>query len=100
MTNMIEKEKYYTLNEIIKKKLIPWVKSLPTLSRWVNKDIKNGGQLFKAIVRGDGIGKRYLIKGESLIEFINQADTGKLQNPITPEASSAENVSEGKVVQP
>lgn len=80
---MIDNEKYYSLSQIIKDGHIPWIKSLPTLRRWIKKD----ETLFKTITTGDGSSRRYFIRGSAIKNVLSLAKDGQLKNygrkPIT-----------------
>ena len=77
----INTEKYYTLQEVYKFNILKWFKSYSTLKRWVKKDIeKHDNKLFKVIKHGKGVGTRYLIKGETLLEIIKKVENGYIFN--------------------
>ncbi len=77
----INTEKYYTLQEVYKCNVLSWFKSYSTLKRWVKKDIeKHDNKFFKAIKHGKGVGTRYLIKGETLLEIIKKVEDGYIFN--------------------
>jgi len=67
--NWPEKDKFYSLNEIVNLKLIPIFRTLPTLSKWVEYDRTHDNYL-KATVMGDSSGTRYQIKGENIITLL------------------------------
>lgn len=59
---MIQKDNYYTLNQIAKGKLLPWATCIATLRKW----IEAYPELFVVITKGSGTGRRYFIKGSTL----------------------------------
>jgi len=72
MSNLvIDPKKFYSLREMLP--FVPWIKSLSTLRRWVLSDRKTNNYL-KAQIIGEGVGKRYLILGENIINYLAQAD--------------------------
>ena len=74
---MIKQEKYYTLSEINRLHFIPWIKSYPTLKRWVFKDMEKDNLLHVKMI-GNKSGRRYLIKGQHIIEYLEKIDNGAL----------------------
>ena len=68
---MIDPNKYYNLNQIYKFGYFPWLKSLSSVRRWVEKDQRQGN-LLKTIVVGYKTGKRYVIKGSDLNIFLDK----------------------------
>lgn len=62
---MIDKKKYYTLNEIHKYKLIPFV-GIRRLRKLINNDE------IKAESWGEGKGKRYKIKGKFIKDYLKK----------------------------
>jgi len=73
---MINNEKFYTLTELLKLKILPWT-SYITLKKWVDIDFKHDNNL-GAIRRGTGPGSRYLIRGKNIIKFIAAIEDGTL----------------------
>lgn len=68
---MIEKEKWYTLNEIVKNGLIPFSSNYKTIKGYVDR------KYIKAnTIAGTGNGKRYFIKGKDLIDFLEKWENG------------------------
>lgn len=77
MYDYIDREKYYSLNEIKTLNLIPWIKSYSTLKRWVFKDMEKDNFLHTKVI-GNDKGRRYLIKGENLIEYLKKLDNSAI----------------------
>mgnify|MGYP001608873143 CR=1 FL=1 len=50
--------KTISLHQIYKKGLIPWIQSLPTLKKWIERDIK-GNNILKTVVVITKKSKRY-----------------------------------------
>lgn len=71
---MIKPNTYYSLRQIFKLKVFPWIHSFVTLRRLVKKDIEKETNLFKAIIIGQGRGTRYKIKGQTLIDLLEKID--------------------------
>lgn len=67
----IDPKKFYSLKELIP--YFPWIKSLPTLRKWVHADMR-GPNILKAIKVGKGVGTQYHIKGENAIKFRTQIE--------------------------
>ncbi len=73
----IDREKFYTANEILANDFFPWVKSIRSVINWIEKDMK-GENILKTTKYGEDTGTRYLIKGENLINYIVQFEDGSL----------------------
>ena len=67
---MIDKDKWYSIKEIVDNNLIPMFKSRHTIRNWID-----AGHL-RSVIEGDDVAKRYNIKGEWLIEFIAKYESG------------------------
>jgi hypothetical protein len=76
--NLILKHKYYSLLQLSKLNVFPWITSYDSLKRWVKKDIANGNKTFHAVLHGKGNGKRYLIKGSTVYTLLRRASKGQL----------------------
>ena len=72
--NKIDNEKYYSMNSIIILDLIPWIKSVRTLRRWIEKD----NTVLKANIVGSKTARRYYIKGEHIITIVEKAKKGQI----------------------
>lgn len=73
--NQVDPKKYYNLTELLE--YTPWIKSLPTLAKWVDADM-DADNILKAVKVGEGSGTRYHIKGENIINFLAKVDDGSL----------------------
>lgn len=85
MTKIIKSENWYTLQDIVKGKMfkfpsLPWknASSFYSVRNIVNADQKNKN-ILQATIEGKGRGKKYHFKGENIINFINQVETGKVR---------------------
>ena len=66
-------DEYYSLQQILDMRVLPWIKGFSTLSKLVKKDIdRNNSQLFKAVVIGKKQGTRYMIKGQHLLDLLDK----------------------------
>lgn len=73
----IESETWYTLHDIVNKKLIPWATTY-----WAMKQIarnKNYQKVLKAIVKGKDKNTRYHFKGSNIINFNSKVESGKIR---------------------
>jgi len=68
----IEPTKVYSLSELVRKGLIPPIKSYPTANRVVLEDkVKpEAEQLLKAQIIGEGRGRTIRIEGKNLIKYL------------------------------
>lgn len=81
----IKGEEYYTLQDIVKKKLfefpaMPWINASTfwSVRKIVQADLK-GRNILDAKIVGSGRGTKYHFKGDNIINFINQVETGKVR---------------------
>lgn len=74
----INDDYWYNLKDIHKLRMIPWVSSIITLRKIVEKDIDNNN-ILKPVITGIGKGKKYSFKGENIIKFINLVEQGKVK---------------------
>jgi len=78
----INPAKYYNLSELLD--FIPWIESLPALRRWVELDRRTNNYLKAVKYVGKGTsGTRYHILGENIIQYLVQAEEGKLEQQLT-----------------
>ena len=73
-----QNEKYYTVHEIWKEKMIPWVKTYKTLLKYVSEEHI---EIFKPMIRDSakGIsGTRYFVSETNLNEFIKRSKENSL----------------------
>lgn len=78
ITDLIDRNKFYSILFIYKMNWLPWITSYDTLKRNVISDIKKGNKNFKAIQKGKRTGKRYLIQGDTLLKLIKKSKEGNL----------------------
>lgn len=73
---MIERDKYYSIKKIFEMKVFGWITSYDTLRRWVTLDSLQENSMFKSIRKGNASGTRYYIKGETLLELVEEFKNG------------------------
>ena len=73
---IIQKNKYYSLLMIYKLGIFDWINSYDSLRRLVKRDIKNKNKIFHVVTYGKGQGKRYLIKGNVVINIYKKTRKG------------------------
>jgi len=79
-TELIKPSRYYSILMIFKLDLFDWINSYDALKRLIIRDVNNKNKTFKAIVYGSGSGKRYLIKGSTLITVLKKVEKGVIFN--------------------
>lgn len=72
----IQPNSWYSLQDIVREKMIPWASSFSTIRRIVETDGANKN-ILKATISGEGRGKKYLFKGSNIINFITAVEAGK-----------------------
>lgn len=81
----MDRQKYYTLNTLHQSGRIWWIKSLPTLKKWVLKDI-NHHNLLKTIIDSDGKAPRYYFLKDNVENYVKafgqNTIVGEAKNPI------------------
>lgn len=78
--NEISPQKYYSLSQVLKMRVIPWLNSMRSMREFIKNDIiNNNNELLKVIIKGQKNGKRYLIKGEHLIALMIKIDAGEFK---------------------
>ena len=75
---MIDSDKYYNLQKIVSDGYIPWIKSTPTMKRFVLKH----RAILNPLISGTGRGHRYLIKGSAITNLLALAESGQLNSYI------------------
>jgi hypothetical protein len=73
----METEKTYTLNQLFKSGKIYWIKSLPTLKKWVLRDMQNNNYLKTTIVR-DKFVPRYYFLDSNVKTYISKFQDGNV----------------------
>ena len=61
---MIDSKKWYSVQEIDKQGLIPMLDTTYKVKTWIHRGLLEGNTV------GKGNGKRYFIKGSSIIKFL------------------------------
>lgn len=69
---------WYSLQDIVRDKMIPWARSFPTIRRIIELDNKNKN-ILKPMIKGDGRAKKYQFKGENIINFVKAVEAGKVR---------------------
>jgi len=70
LKKMIESERWYSVKEIVEKRLLPMFKSRHSIRIWIKT------KHLKALKTGVDVGIRYKIKGSWLIEFTAKWEAG------------------------
>lgn len=74
----IDPERYYTLTDLLKEKLLPWLGAdIRRYRRFVTLDLE-GENILKGLVTGRGRARRYVFKGENIITLIDAVNEGKV----------------------
>ncbi len=61
---------YYSIRQLVS--FIPWVHNAPTMKKIINDDIKkNDNKMFETHIIKRGKQKRYFVKGEKIIKYLN-----------------------------
>lgn len=71
----IDPKKNYNLSNIKSEGLFPWAAHIRTIGKIVQQDL-DGDNMLKTTVTFEGNGKRYVIKGNRLVLFINKFGEG------------------------
>lgn len=76
----IDPFKYYSMLEMVNDAVFPFCgKDIRTYRTTIAKDIAKGGaSVLKPVIRGSGRGKRYLIKGNNIRQFISLVESGRI----------------------
>jgi hypothetical protein len=67
---MIDKDKNYSINEIVEQGLLPMLKSRHSIRKWID------AKKIPAVIEGEGKGRTYKIKGSWIIVFLAKWDAG------------------------
>ena len=73
----MDRKKYLTLAQLNKSGRIWWIKSIPTLKRWIKIDQKNRN-LLKAIIVDNGKTVRYYFLQQNVENYIREFEKGKV----------------------
>ncbi|MDP3697119.1 MAG: hypothetical protein Q8R55_03740 [Candidatus Taylorbacteria bacterium] len=76
-------EHYISARQAIRQGLIPWIKSIPTLTKWIKNQMEHPeASPIKVIVQGKGNGVRYYILKKSLKGISNLTTGGPLKGIV------------------
>jgi len=68
--NLIDNDKWYSVQDIVEQGLIPILDTAYLVKRWIESGRLRGN------VVGEGRGRRYFVKGEMIIEFLAKWEAG------------------------
>ena len=71
----IEKERWYTLSEMVEARLFNWCKDITMYRRYIFAD-RGARNMLKTVIIGSGTQRRYKIKGENIINYIVNVEKG------------------------
>lgn len=69
---------WYTMTDIHTYKMFPWMSSFWSVRKAVLADMQHDS-ILKAIVSGQGSGRKYKIKGENILRYIKAFESGKIK---------------------
>ncbi len=72
------KKIYNGMSELLRSKRLFWIFSLPTLKRWVHRDMKRRNILRTKIEKNKGRGARYYWLKEDVEDYVNAFHRGEL----------------------
>lgn len=82
MTINIDKDKYYTPQEIAEFGLFPWTNKTQTIVKWLSKQVELLNDFKYSIIvklgEDEKHGNRYFVKGEGIINIRASFDDGSL----------------------
>lgn len=79
MDNTIKPNTWYTLSDLVEINAFPWCNGDIRRYRSVVEADKRGRDHLKTIMMGRGRGTRYQVKGENLINFLAEIDSGTVR---------------------
>lgn len=71
---MIKPNEWYSVQDISKQKLIPFLDTAYKIKKWIDRGYLRGNAV------GKEQGKRYFIKGSEIIKFIAKWEAGDFQS--------------------
>lgn len=75
----INKDGYYSAEQIMKLGLFPWIKSINAIKAYIKYDLANKNRLKTKVKPGaTKHGTRYFIKGSNIIKLIAKFEDGSL----------------------
>ena len=79
MTQKINKDGYYSAEQIMKLGLFPWIKSINAIKAYIKYDMANKNRLKTKVKPGvTKNGTRYFIKGSNIIKLLVRFEDGTL----------------------
>ncbi len=66
------------MTQLLKSGRIHWVKSLPTLKKWVHRDMERRNILRTVIMKNNGRGSRYYFSPQYVEDYVNSFHRGEL----------------------
>lgn len=75
---IIEPEKWYSLSEMVEARLFPWCRNIATYRKYVLAD-RQANNYLKAIITGQGIQRKYRVKGKNIINYLVNVEDGTYQ---------------------
>ena len=75
----IDLEKTYNAHEVLQENFLYWIKSYPTLTKWIRQD-KENWHILNATIIGTGTATRYFIRGENILRFVASFEDGSLHS--------------------
>ena len=74
----IRPENYLSMTDLLKSKRLHWIKSLPTLKKWVLRDMARRNVLRTIVIKNDGRGARYYFEPKYVEDYVNSFYRGEL----------------------
>lgn len=71
-------KKLLSMTELLSSGRIYWVKSLPTLKKWVHRDMERRNILRTIFMKNDGRGSRYFFTPQYVEDYVNAFHRGEL----------------------
>jgi len=78
MKTKINPSEWYTMQDLVKRRMFPWSKSYSSIKNFVISDRKTKN-ILKATITGSGNGTKYHIKGENIINFVRAFESGEVR---------------------
>lgn len=75
MKTTIESDKFYALAELAHMRAIPWLRQYKSYRRILEAD-RGKKNILKVMIRGEGRGTKYVIKGENVKKLIKALESG------------------------
>lgn len=77
-TTKIDPDGWYTMQDIVRDKMFPWASSFWSVRNLVALDGRNK-RILKTNIKGTGRATKYHFKGENIIKFISEFESGKVR---------------------